>query len=171
MKIHDRPSSGCERDKKARNRDLPDPLFDPGGDVSKHLFLADVVQEVVVMHLVDLQRLVAGAGMFVEELAAVTDGGPVLCPVKDQDGQGNASETVTQPLVDTGKSRDGGCWLRLIQGQGIGLENRECRGVAREVLHVQRQDTKLRGDMTERPQKARSRGQGPETRSSRRSAR
>src|SRR5256885_6780285 len=61
--------------------------IDPGLDVVHHNLLVDVVQEVVEVPVVELQRLVARAGRLVEPLAAARLRRPVGRAVEDEHRQ------------------------------------------------------------------------------------
>src|SRR5262245_35182454 len=63
---------------------LWDTRSDPLLDVAHHLLLAEVVEEVVIVTLVELERLVFGSSRFVEELAAMTDSGLVVGPRSEE---------------------------------------------------------------------------------------
>src|SRR5262245_29226955 len=62
-------------------------FVDPGRDVRQHALLADVIEQIVEVTLIELERLVFGSGRFVEELAALADRRIVHGPVHDQHRQ------------------------------------------------------------------------------------
>ena len=74
LDLPERPWPGPARpDGSAAARRRRQPRLDPADDVGQHRLLAEVVQQVVVVALVELQRLVRPTRVVVEELAAPAD--------------------------------------------------------------------------------------------------
>ena len=112
-------------------------------------FLADVVEQVVVVPLVELERLVLGSGGLVEELAAVADGGLVVGAVHDEHRQRDARELFPEPLVGANQRRDGNRRLHLVRGQRIVVQRLNRLRIAREILVLELEHRKPRGDVAQ----------------------
>jgi hypothetical protein len=92
-----------------------DALVDPTYDVRHHGLLADVVEEVVVVLLVELQRFVLGADRVVEELAALAHRRLVVRAVHDQHRQRDEWELLAEPLIGAHQRRNGDRRLHLMR--------------------------------------------------------
>jgi len=79
--------------------------LDPVGNVVQDFLLAEIVEEVVLVPLVELQRLVGRARVLVEVLDGPAHGGLVGGAVQDQQRQGDLAEGVVKPLVGAGPAR------------------------------------------------------------------
>jgi len=75
-------------------------------DVGHHDFLVEVIEQVVKVTRIELERLVGRAGHVVKVLAAARLGGLVERAVQDEHGQGDQRELLLQPLVGAYHHRD-----------------------------------------------------------------
>src|SRR5262245_6434528 len=82
------------------------PRIDPLLDVRQNNFLVDVVEQIVEVPLVELQRLVGRASHVVEALAAAGLGRLVERAMQDKHGEGDQAKLLLQPLVGAHHLRD-----------------------------------------------------------------
>ena len=83
-----------------------DPRGDPADDVVEDLLFALIVEQVVVVALVKLERLVGRARLIEELLAALGSSGFVRCSMKNQDREGDPGKFTLEPLTSSGERRD-----------------------------------------------------------------
>lgn len=93
--------------------------IEPALDVGHHYFLVDVVEEVVKVTFVELERFVGRAGLFIKVLAAAWFGRFVKRTVQDEDRQGDKVKFLFEPLVGAHHHRGGLRRLILIVDQGV----------------------------------------------------
>ena len=101
------------------------------------------------MALVELEGFVRGAGLVVEELAAVGPGHLVGGAVQDQERQHEAREVALDALVGADQRRDGLGRLHLVLEQRVRVHRAHHLRVAGEVLVLQTQDVGVRRDVAE----------------------
>jgi hypothetical protein len=94
-------------------------LIDPLLDVRQNDVLVDIVEQVVKVALVELERLVGRAGHLVKALATARLGGLVERAMPDKHGNGERPKLRLQPLVGAHHLRDGLRWLHLMRNQRI----------------------------------------------------
>jgi hypothetical protein len=70
--------SGCNRAGFRRPIASGQPRLDPADYVGKHLLLPEIVEEIVIMPVVDLERLVGRARVLMKVLAAPADSRAVV---------------------------------------------------------------------------------------------
>src|SRR5215467_16319470 len=108
LHARDSDSAGCVRQvsrsggissEPAGSTWLSDARVDPGFDVGHDLLLAVIGEQVVVVALVQLERLVRGAGSLLEEFAPPLEGDLVASSVEDEQRQRDAGEPIMEPLV------------------------------------------------------------------------
>src|SRR3569623_384150 len=79
--------------------EISDSCGNPAPDVGEDSLLADVVEHVVEVALIELQRFVGAAGMIEEELAAARLGRLVLGAMQDEHRHGDLAKRGFEPVV------------------------------------------------------------------------
>ena len=93
---------------------------DPLLNVGHHDFFVDIVEQIVVMALVELQRLVGCAGLVVEFLTSAGLGDLVLGAMEDEHGDRDPSKpAVLQSLVAAQHRRERLGWLHLVADKWV----------------------------------------------------
>src|SRR5262245_42998518 len=100
-----------------------DARINPRLDVRDHAFLADVVEKVVVVPVIQFERLVPGSSSLVEELTTLTHRGSVARPMHDQQWQRDTGKLLFEPLISTDQRRDSDRGLDLMRGKGVVVQH------------------------------------------------
>jgi len=118
-------------------------LVNPARDVGHNFFLAEVVKQVVVVTLVELQRLVSGTGRVIKTLAATWLGGLVLGPVQDEYRQGDQGELLLEPIIRAHHLGQGLQGLSFILDKWVIVHGFNHLGITRKVCVVKLEQMRM----------------------------
>src|SRR5579863_1402054 len=106
----------------------------PPRDIRHHLFLANVIQQVVVVPLVEFERLVCRARVFVKKLAPARLCRLICSSVENEQRQSDPAEPSLEPFVGTHQLSNRPRWLRFMSDERILIHSFDRLWVARKIL-------------------------------------
>src|SRR5258706_5699164 len=113
------------------------------------MFLAEVVEEIGKMAVIQLQGFVRRTGAVVEQLAPARFGCLVFCPMNNEQRQSDARELLLEPLVRTNQFSNRLGRLRLVRDERIAVHGGHDLRIAREVLILETQHVGMGRNVTE----------------------